>query len=585
MTRAQSIYKSWVEDGRFSPSVCSELIAIADDPQEIEDRFYQDLQFGTAGLRGILGAGTNRMNYYTVARAATAYALLIAAGGEEVRQAGIAISYDSRNFSREFAELTARIFINQGVRVFFSTELRPVPVISFAIRYYGCAGGVMITASHNPAIYNGFKVYGEDGAQLPPEEADAIAERMADLSDDLPGLIDGLPDFSGLGSAELFTWMGEDIDRAYSDYLMTLSLNQEAVAKMKKMPIVYTPLHGSGNKPVRHQLARLGFTNINIVPEQELPDGDFPTVALPNPELPEAMQMAIDLAQEIDADLVLATDPDADRTGVVVRLRDGSYRIISGNEIGILLMDYILSSKQKAGKLAEQSFCVTTIVSTRLTHVIADHYGVALYETFTGFKHIAEAIKEFGDDAGGQFQFGFEESFGYLAGDRVRDKDAIVACMLLAEMAAVAALEGKTLNDLLTAIYERYGHQGEATVSIYREGKTGQEKISAAMKSLRRNRADGIPGAEVTAVLDYLSGERLDLETGECTGTALKGSNVMLYELAGPSGHDWMCVRPSGTEPKIKIYYGIYDQDQTSCDRRLREIKEKTLAHLDNLLA
>lgn len=584
MTRAQKIYKSWVEDARFSSSVRSELMSIADDPQEIEDRFYQDLQFGTAGLRGILGAGTNRMNYYTVARAATAYARLIAAGGEEVRQAGIAISYDSRNFSREFAELTARIFISQGVRVFFSTELRPVPVISFAIRYYGCAGGVMITASHNPAIYNGFKVYGKDGAQLPPEEADAIAERMADLSD-LPGLTDMLPDFSGLASAELFTWMGEDIDRAYSDYLMTLSLNQAAVAKMKMMPIVYTPLHGSGNKPVRHQLARLGFTNINIVPEQELPDGDFPTVALPNPELPEAMQMAIDLAQEIDADLILATDPDADRTGVVVRLRDGSYRIISGNEIGILLMDYILSSKQKAGKLAEQSFCVTTIVSTRLTHVIADHYGVDLYETFTGFKHIAEAIKEFGDDAGGQFQFGFEESFGYLAGDRVRDKDAVVSCMLLAEMAAVAALEGKTLNDLLTAIYERYGYQGEATVSIYREGKTGQEKISAAMESLRRNRADGIPGAEVTVVLDYLSGERLNIATGECTDTALKGSNVMLYELAGPSGHDWMCVRPSGTEPKIKIYYGIYDQDKASCDRRLREIKEKTLAHLDNLLA
>ena len=272
---------------------------------------------------------------------------------------------------------------------------------------------------------------------------------------------------------------------------------------------------------------------------------------LPNPELPEAMQMAIDLAEKIDADLVLATDPDADRTGVVVRLQDGSYRIISGNEIGILLMDYILGSKQKAGKLAKQSFCVTTIVSTRLTHVIAAHYGVALYETFTGFKHIAEAIKEFGDDAGGQFQFGFEESFGYLAGDRVRDKDAVVACMLLAEMAAVAALEGKTLNDLLTEIYKRYGYQGEETVSIYREGKTGQEKISAAMESLRRNRADGIPGYEVTAVLDYLSGERLDFVTGERTDTSLKGSNVILYELAGPSGMTG-CVRPSGSSLRLR---------------------------------
>lgn len=582
MTHAEKVYLSWLDDPRFSPETREELLAIQDNKEEIEERFYQDLKFGTAGLRGILGTGTNRMNFYTVGRAATAYAREIAAQ-QEGKSKGIVISYDCRNFSREFAELAAGIFVKHGVKIYFSTELRPVPILSFAIRHFGCAGGIMITASHNPAVYNGFKVYGADGGQLPPEEADAVAAVMTDITD-LPAAVADALEFEEAANSELFNWMGDDIDQAYSDYLMTLSLDRGATKKSKHLPIVYTPLHGSGNKPVRRQLEKLGFSNVSIVPEQELPDGNFPTVELPNPELPEAMQMAINLARSIEASLVLATDPDADRTGVVVRQRDGEYKILTGNEIGLLLMDYILGAKAAAGTLPKNAFCVTTVVSSRLTRTIAEHYGVDLHMTFTGFKYIAEVIAEYADTGLAEFQFGFEESFGYLAGDKVRDKDAVVACMLLAEMTAAAAVEGQTLSDRLDSLYERYGNQAEATVSIYREGKAGQEKISAAMDALRRDKAKGIPGAAVREVLDYDSGTGLDLQSKTKTKAPLKGSNVLMYELEGPSGMDWMCVRPSGTEPKIKVYYGIYDEDKDVSEQRLADVEQKTLAYINSLL-
>lgn len=582
MTRSEKLYLSWLDDPRFSLQTREDLLAIKDNKEEIEERFYQDLQFGTAGLRGILGTGTNRMNFYTVGRAATAYARQIAAQ-EEGRSKGIVISYDCRNFSREFAELAAGIFVKHGVKIYFSTELRPVPVLSFAIRYFGCVGGIMITASHNPAIYNGFKVYGEDGGQLPPEEADEVAAEMKHITD-LPATVAEALKFEEAAESDLFNWMGDDIDLAYSDYLMTLSLDRGAVEKFKHLPIVYTPLHGSGNKPVRRQLEKLGFTNVSIVPEQELPDGNFPTVELPNPELPEAMQMAVDLARSIEASLVLATDPDADRTGVVVRLRDGNYKILTGNEIGLLLMDYILGAKAKAKTLPANAFCVTTIVSSRLTRTIAQHYGADLHVTFTGFKYIAEVIAEYADTGLSEFQFGYEESFGYLAGDRVRDKDAVVSCMLLAEMTAVAAVDGQTLSDRLDSLYERYGNHAEATVSIYREGKAGQEKIAAAMDSLRTDKAKGIPGAAVKEVVDFDSGTGLDLRSGAEIQAPLQGSNVIIYELEGPSGMDWMCVRPSGTEPKIKVYYGIYDDDKEAAEQRLADVKQKTLAYINSLL-
>lgn len=582
MTYANKIFESWLNDSRFSEDIRAELAAIKDDQTEIEDRFYQDLQFGTAGLRGILGAGTNRMNFYTIGRAATAYARLLSAS-QESRAKGVVISYDSRNFSREFAELVARIFVSHQIKVYFSDELRPVPLLSFALRHFACAGGVMITASHNPPEYNGFKVYGEDGGQLPPEEADAVALEMENITD-LPALLAESLSFEAAQADALFNWMGEDIDQVYGDYLAELSLDRGFVAKMKELPIVYTPLHGAGNKPVRRQLARLGFTNVSVVKEQELPDGNFPTVELPNPELPQAMEMGIDLALSIDASLVLATDPDADRTGVAVRLQDGSYKILSGNEIGLLLMDYILATKQELKLLPAKSFCVTTIVSSRLTRRIADYYKAKLYQTFTGFKYIAEIIKEYGDSGLSEFQFGYEESFGYLAGNEVRDKDAVVSCMLLAEMAAKEAAAGKTLNDRLKALYQRFGHQAEATISIYREGKVGQEKIARAMSILLQDRAKGLPGVKIKAVIDYNSGISLDLASGQETKLPLGGSNVILYELEGPSEMDWLCVRPSGTEPKIKIYYGIYDQDEEVCRARLDEIKEKSLNYFESLL-
>ncbi len=583
MSKAQEIYQSWLNDTRFPKQFREELQAINRDEAEIADRFYQDLKFGTAGLRGILGAGTNRMNYYTVARAATAYVRTVIAKREDAREKGIAISYDSRNFSREFAELTAAISVQHGLKVYFSDELRPVPMLSFAIRRHGCAGGVMITASHNPAKYNGFKVYGDDGGQLPPAEADAVAVTMEGLID-LPPLVAGAPAFAEISKSDLFVSMGAELDQAYSDYLMEIAINKDIVAKHKDMPIIYTPLHGTGNKPVRSQLARLGFTNVQVVPEQELPDGNFPTVKLPNPELPEAMEMAIQLARENNADLVMATDPDADRVGVVVRLGDGSYHIISGNEIGLLLMDYVLGEKKKCGTLGANPFVVSTIVSSRLTRAIAAHYGADLHITFTGFKFIAEVIGAYEDTGKGKFEFGYEESFGYLAGSQVRDKDAVVTCMLIGEMAAFAAEQGKTLNDLLIELYAKYGYQAERTVSIYREGKVGLEKIQNAMSVLRRDKAKGVPGAGVVKVVDFLPGEILDITTGETTKSHISGSNVLLYELEGGSGFDWFCVRPSGTEPKIKIYYGIYDTDREKAMKREQEVSSKTLAYIEELV-
>ena len=436
---------------------------VLDDKTEIEDRFYQDLQFGTAGLRGVLGAGTNRMNVYTVGRAADGFARYIEELGEEACQRGIAISYDSRRFSPEFAALTARIFVGHGIRVYLSDELRPVPMLSYAIRHYNCVGGVMITASHNPKQYNGFKAYGEDGGQLPPEAAGVVSRYMA-AETDLTGLLSRVISQEEAEKSDLYVVIGEELDRDYTDMLLSLSISQDAVKRHHDLKIIYTPLHGSGNKPVRRVLKELGFTNVLVVPEQEKPDPDFSTVAVPNPEVRSALQLAIDLAEREGADLVIATDPDADRTGVCVRTSDGDYQILTGNQIGLLLMDYILGAKKASGTLPEKSFVVTTIVSSKLTRAIARYYNVELYEVLTGFKFIAEQIKERDEEGDMHFQFGFEESFGYLAGRDVRDKDAVVASMLIGEMAALAADANETLYDRLLKLNEVYGYAAEATV-------------------------------------------------------------------------------------------------------------------------
>ncbi len=571
MSSAMNLYQEWLSNEAFDEKTRAELAEIAGDQSEIEDRFYTSLSFGTAGLRGVLGAGTNRMNYYTVAAAADAFAQYIVSEGDEARNRGIAISYDSRNFSREFAVLTARIFTAHGVKVYLSDELRPVPLLSFAIRYYKTYGGVMITASHNPARYNGFKAYGEDGGQMPPEAADVIAENMRSKRD-LPSLLD-IHEESLARETELWQDIGDDLDQAYNSMLLKLAIHPEAVKAQSELKIVYTPLHGAGNKPVRRILSSMGFSNVLIVPEQELPDGNFPTVSYPNPEERDALDLAIKLAAAEGADLVIATDPDADRTGLCVRDSEGNYQVLTGNQIGLLLMDYILRGKQETGRLPERSFVVNSIVSTRLSRRVAAAYGVEAYEVLTGFKYIGEMIKqkdEFGD---WHFQFGFEESFGYLAGTDVRDKDAVVASMLIAEMAAVAAEQGKTIYDLLQELYLRFGYAAEKTVSITLEGKTGIEKIQSAMSSMRAAKAQGIEGVDVKRILDFADGTVVNLSDGSESKLDFPSSDVLMYDL---EGLDWFCIRPSGTEPKIKIYFGVYGENLKNCQKGLAEL-EKTV--------
>ncbi len=567
MSRAQDLYRLWTTDQAFDAATRAELLAISKDPTEIEDRFYMDLAFGTAGLRGIIGAGTNRMNRYTVARASEGFARFLAGQGEEIRNRGIVISFDSRRFSKEFALLCAQIFVGHGVRVYLSDELRPVPVLSFAVRHYQAAGGVMITASHNPAKYNGFKAYGEDGGQLPPEAAEVVSSFM-DAITDLPRLT--WPDEASARRTGLLIDIGADLDSAYMAMLLKLSVDSAAVRRHHDMKIVYTPLHGAGNKPVRRILEAVGFTNVLVVPEQELPDPAFPTVKYPNPEERSALDLAIKLAQKENADLVIATDPDADRTGLCVRTGKGEYMVLSGNQIGLLLMDYILAAHRSAGTLPENAFTITSIVSTKLTRRIAEAYGVALFECLTGFKFIAELIKEHDEFGDMHFMFGFEESFGFLAGTDVRDKDAVVTSMLIAEMAASACDSGLTLYDQLQLLYRRYGFAGEKTIAITLEGKEGLDRIKAGMQALRQEKAVGIGDVPILAVNDYLQSERLDLATGTISPLALAKSDVLLYEMPGL---DWFCVRPSGTEPKIKIYFGVYGESQDDCDMRLARLR------------
>ncbi|MBR5426071.1 MAG: phospho-sugar mutase [Clostridiales bacterium] len=582
----EELYKFWSEDPYFDEETRAELLAIKDDKKEIEERFYRDLEFGTAGLRGVLGAGINRMNMYVVAKASTGLGKFIVSEGEDAMKRGVVISYDSRHFSPEFAEITARTLTSMGIRVFLSDELRPVPMLSYSVRWHKAFAGVMITASHNPSKYNGYKVYGEDGGQVPPEAASKILSFIEGIEDIRTIKPDTLEEAKAKG---LLTYWGEEVDEAYTDMLDKLVIDRQAILNQKDMSIVYTPLHGSGNKPVRRILKKIGLENVHIVKEQELPDGNFPTVEVPNPENPAALTMAIDLAKKVDADLVIGTDPDSDRIGIAVRTNvDGkdTYVPFSGNQVGLMLLDYILDSKKSAGTLPEGSFAVTTIVSSKLAGAICKYYGVELQEVLTGFKFIGERIKlddEFGSK---HFQFGFEESYGYLAGLDVRDKDAVVGAMLIAGMYAQSRERGQSLVDRLENIYQRFGYGFEETVSITLEGKEGIEKIAGAMKSLRadllscKNKSEAqalLGGAPVVAVRDYQASKRYAFTDDGITEEKidLPVSNVLLYELGGDKGLDWACARPSGTEPKLKIYFGIYANTKEDSRARLEDTKAK----------
>ena len=589
---AADIYKIWSTDPFFDETTRNELLAIADNSTEIEDRFYKDLEFGTGGLRGIIGAGTNRINAYTVAKASAGLADYIVSNGEEAKKRGVVICHDSRHFSPEFAQVAAQVFANAGIQVYLTDELRPVPMCSFSVRYFNAFAGVMITASHNPPKYNGYKVYGEDGGQVTEAAAAAILQNMEKYAD---VRTTKMADFDEALAAGTIKRFGPEVDIAYTDMLKKLVIDAEAIKRQANISVVYTPLHGSGNKPVRRILKSIGLNNVYVVPQQELPDGAFPTVKTPNPEDPAALSMGIELAKKVGADLVFGTDPDSDRLGIAVRTKDGEYKALTGNQVGLMLLDYILDSKKKLGTLEDNSFACTTIVSTKLCKAVCEAYGVELQETLTGFKYIGERIKvddEFGDK---HFQFGFEESYGYLSGTSVRDKDAVVAAMLVCGMACQSQDMGETLIDRLYRIYNKYGYGFEQAVSFTREGKEGLEKIRNGMASMREeleacktaeDAAKLIGGPKPVAVRDYQKGIRYDFSEGtvKTSELTLPKSNVLLYELGGDKGLDWACARPSGTEPKLKIYFGVYDADEKTAADRLESIKNQMSAFVENKL-
>ena len=545
-------YQAWLDSAAVDQTTKAELKDIAQDEKEIEERFYKDLEFGTGGLRGILGAGTNRMNIYTVRHATQGLADFITAQGEEAKQRGVAISYDSRHKSDTFAMETACVLAANGIKAYLSDRLRPVPVLSFAVRHFGAVAGVMVTASHNPPKYNGYKVYGSDGGQMPPESADkvlGIIENTHIFKDvKTCSLVEGM-------TAGLITMFGEELDQAYLKQVKSQQMNPEAIQVVgKEFKMIYTPLHGSGNLPVRKILEMTGFKNVLLVESQVEPDGNFPTVDSPNPEYKEAFTLAIELAKKEDIDFIIGTDPDCDRIGVVVRDSQGEYRALTGNMVGALLTEYILSSKKATGTLPAGGVVIKTIVTSYMADEICRAYGVEVMNVLTGFKFIGEKIKEFEENGNRKtFLFGFEESYGYLAGTYARDKDGVVAAMLISEMAAWYKLRNMSLYDGLCELYQKYGTYRERLKSITMEGMDGVEKIKKIMTAIRRNPPKIIAGLRVNYLNDYLTRVKADLNTGATFAIDLPKSDVLLFEMENQS---WCAARPSGTEPKIKFYFG-----------------------------
>lgn len=576
---SKSIYELWLTNSYFDQETRDELKAIKDNEKEIEERFYKDLEFGTGGLRGIIGAGTNRINKYTVRKASQGLANYIKSKGENACKAGIVIAYDSRFKSDEFAHEAAKVFASNGIKAYVFDELAPTPELSFAVRQLKASAGVVVTASHNPKEYNGYKVYGEDGGQLPTEGSNAVLGEINKIND-ITSII--VIDEAEAVSKGLIKIIGKDIHDEYIEKLKTLSLNPELIKKSQgSLKIVYTPLHGTGNKPVRRILQEIGFTNVSVVKEQELPDSAFSTLKYPNPEEKSSFTMAIELASKENADLIIGTDPDADRVGVVVKNTSGEYVVLNGNQTGCLLLEYILSSKKDAGQLPKNGFVVKTIVTTELARVIAAHYGVELVEVLTGFKFIGEQIKLQDENGDKKYLFGFEESFGYLAGTFARDKDAVVASMLIAEMALLYKSKGKTLYEGLLEIFNKYGYSLEGIDSFTLQGKTGLERIKSTMEELRRMQPSNFNGAQVASLRDYLKSEGVDLKSGAKSTITLPKSDVLHY---GMQDGSWFCIRPSGTEPKIKIYYGVSSDSLEASKKKLEKLKADVLSVVKPLL-
>lgn len=567
-------YKFWMEDDYFDQDTKKELETIKDDAAEIEERFYKELEFGTGGMRGIIGAGTNRMNIYTVRKATQGLANFILKQGTQSK--GVAISYDNRRMSTEFANVAALCLAANGIKAYIFESLRPTPELSFALRTLGCTAGIMVTASHNPPEYNGYKVYWEDGAQVTAPKDKEIITEVLNITDyhSLKTM-----DKDEAEKAGLYQVIGKDIDDAYMVELKKQIIHPDVIAEVADdIKIVYTPLCGTGNKPVQRVLSELGFKNVYVVPEQENPDPDFATLEYPNPEDPKAFTYALNLAKKVDADIILATDPDADRLGVYAKdLKTGEYVAFTGNMSGMLIAEYVLREKAATGTMPVDPAMITTIVTTNMTFPIAESYGVKLIEVLTGFKFIGEQIKLFEQSGSNNYVFGLEESYGCLVGTHARDKDAIVAVMCLCEVAAYCKKHGKTLWDMMLEMYEKYGYFKETQYTITLKGIDGAKQIAEIMDKLRKNPPKAFGDLKVLKFRDYQEDVIVDMETGEKTATGLPKSNVLYFELPD---NNWCCARPSGTEPKIKFYIGVKGNSIEDASARNAKLTEDIKALL-----
>ena len=557
-------YEKWLASPALSDAERAELEGIRNDPKEIESRFYGPLEFGTAGLRGIMAVGLHNMNIHVIRWATQGFAQVICAEGEEGKRRGVAICMDCRNHSMEFARAAAEVCAANGIHVRIFESLRPTPELSFAVREYHCQAGINVTASHNPKEYNGYKVYWEDGAQLPPHHAEAIAKKMEELD-----IFTGpkTMDYDAAVAQGLIEIIGEDTDRRFMEHVMAQVVDANAIpAVADTFKVVYTPFHGCGYKLVPEALKRAGIKHLIPVPEQMVIDGNFPTVVSPNPENPEGFALAVELAKQNDVDFILGTDPDSDRVGIMIRDKNGEYQVVTGNQTGVVLLDYLLGAMQRSGKLPEKPVALKTIVTTEMAKAVAESYGAACYDTFTGFKFLAEKKDKLEGAGEGKVVFSYEESYGYMLGDFVRDKDAVTASLALTEMAAYYASKGMTVLDALNALYEKHGYYGEKTHNLVMPGLDGLKDMAKLMASLRQTPPREIAGVTVRQFKDYQDGSVVDCATGETSAMELSGSNVLRFELADGTS---IIVRPSGTEPKIKVYVLTKGKDAAERDANL----------------
>ena len=566
-------YNEWINSDIINEEIKDELKNIKDE-KEIEDRFYKDLDFGTGGLRGIIGAGSNRMNIYTVSKATQGFANYL---NESFENPSVAVAYDSRNMSKEFATAAALTLCANGVKVFLYESLRPTPVLSFAVRHLNCKGGIVVTASHNPKQYNGYKVYDEFGGQVTDEKANKIISLVNEVKDF--SMIKNMSEEEALNKG-LLVYIGEDVDKAYIDEVKNLTIRKELVKeKAKDLKIIYTPIHGSGNIPVRRVLSELGYSNVKVVKEQEEPNGNFPTAPYPNPEMPQVFELALEMAKQESPDIIFGTDPDCDRIGVVVKESNGEFKVLTGNQTGLLLTHYVLSALKETNSLPENGVVIKTIVTTEGARKIAEDFGIELMDVLTGFKYIGEKIREFRESGDKKYLFGFEESYGYLAGEFVRDKDAVIASMLIAEMTLYYKEQGMSLYEALIKLYEKYGYYKETLISIELEGKEGQEKIASCIDALRNSPIESVEGVKISTKLDY----KLSLEESNGVKSEIKlpKSNVLKYILEDGSS---FVVRPSGTEPKMKIYLAVKGSSLENAESEIERFKSKVMEIINEKL-